>query len=391
MRTGRPWPKVLVAVAAAALLAGVAWLVWGARAPAAAPAGGPAGATPPPLEFRASELVSPRQEALEDVVEFSGPLVAPGTAVVRARAAGTLRAWRVTEGARVRAGQMLGHVDMPELDHRLAERTAALDSARAAVAQADRVHAQNEHLASQRFVSPAALDASRTALEAARAQLAAAEASVATGRASLRDAALVAPISGIVARRQVVDGEKLSPEQPLMTIVDLAVLELAGVVGTHEVGRLAPGMPVEVAVEGLGQSLTGRIARIAPMAEPGTRAIGVAVSLPNAGERLRAGMYALARVRLADALPRLTLPSSAVFEVSGEPQVWVLHDGRLLRRSVTIGRRDAARGRVEVLAGLAPEARVLAMRYDNLREGAAARVVEPPGAAGPASAPAPAR
>jgi RND family efflux transporter MFP subunit len=326
------------------------------------------------LEFQPAELVSMRQEVLEDVIEFSGPLVAPGTATVRARAGGTLLGWQVQEGSRVRAGQVLGRVDLPDLSNRVAERVAALESARVALAQAERVHAQNENLAAQRFISPAAVDGSRTALEAARAQLAAAEATLATGRASLRDASLVAPIGGIVAKRQVIDGEKLSPEQALMTIVDLATLELAGTVGTHEVPRLSPGLAVEVSVEGLDRMVRGRIARIAPAAEPGTRAIGVTVRLDNPGERLRAGAYALARVRLADAAPRWTLPATALLQVAGEHQVWVLADGRLLRRSVQTGRRDDGRGRVEILGGLTREARVLAMRYDNLREGAAARV-----------------
>ena len=352
------------------------WLTEGARGLAGLRAPAAASAPEAPLEFRGAELVSMRQEVLEDEVEFSGPLVAPGTAVVRARAAGTLLGWQVQEGSRVRVGQLLGRVDLPDLNNRVAERSAALESARVALAQAERVHAQNENLAAQRFISAAALDGSRTALEAARAQLAAAEASLATGRSSLRDAALVAPIGGIVARRQVVDGEKLSPEQALMTIVDLSVLELAGVVGTHQVGRLAPGMPEEVRVEGVDKPLRGVIARIAPSADPGTRAIGATVSLPNPGERLRAGPYAVARVRLVDAAPRWTLPATALSVQAGEPQVWVLQDGRLLRRSVQTGRRDERRGRVEILSGLEPDARVLALRYDNLREGAAARVAD---------------
>jgi membrane fusion protein (multidrug efflux system) len=95
----------------------------------------------------------------------------------------------------------------------------------------------------------------------------------------------VAPIAGIVAKRHVVPGEKVSAEQQVLTIVDLARLELAGAVGTHEVARLAPGMPVQVQVEGVDQPVAGRIARIAPAAEPGTRSIGVTIELPNPKER----------------------------------------------------------------------------------------------------------
>ena len=66
--------------------------------------------------------------------------------------------------------------------------------------------------------------------------------------------------------------------------------------GTHEVSRLQPGMPVQVRVEGMPAPVTGAVARIAPAAEPGTRSIGVTIALPNPKETLRAGQYALARV-----------------------------------------------------------------------------------------------
>ena len=196
-----------------------------------------------------------------------------------------------------------------------------------------------------------------------------------TTRVGLREAALVAPIGGIVARRHVVPGEKVSIEQTLLTIVDLRRLELAGLVGTHEVGRLQPGMPVQVRVEGMATPVTGQLARIAPMAEPGTRSIGVTIGLDNPKETLRAGQYALARVELADDARRLTVPLAAVGNTSGQEHVWVIADGALLRRAITTGRRDAAHGRVEVLTGLSAEAQVLAARFDNLREGHKAVVV----------------
>jgi len=54
--------------------------------------------------------------------------------------------------------------------------------------------------------------------------------------------------------------------------------------------------------------------------------------------------------------------------------VWVIAGGALLRRAVTLGRRDEAKGRVEVLSGLADDAQVLGVRFDSLREGAKAVV-----------------
>jgi RND family efflux transporter MFP subunit len=392
MKNSRKWAA---GCAAAALAVAGGTMVWrGAAAPtasvAAAPspssaapaadaaprtAGGlPAADDAPALEFAAREVVRPVRQRLDQVLEFSGPLVAPQTAVLRAKAGGTLLALGVAEGDRVRAGQVLGRIDMAEAQSRAAERAAQLGAARSALAQAERSHAGNERLAAQGFISPIALEASRTALASAQSAVEAAQAALDTTRAALRDAQLLAPIAGIVSRRQALPGEKVSPEQPLLTLVDLGRLELAAQVGTHQVARLAVGLPVQLQVEGLAQPLAGRVARIAPAAEPGTRAIGVTVALDNPGERLRAGQYALGRVTLADDTERLVLPATAVQAASAEPYVWVIEDGRLARRSIVLGRRDDAAGLLEVRSGLAPQAQVLGARFDNLREGRLARV-----------------
>jgi RND family efflux transporter MFP subunit len=327
------------------------------------------------LEFAPREVVQPQMARMPGSVEFSGPLVAPQTALVRAKAGGALLSLNVTEGSRVQAGQLLGRIEMAEMDGRLAERGALIESARASLAQAERSHTNNERLAQQQFISPTALDMSRSTLDGARAQLAAAQAALATARAGLRDGSLVAPIAGIVAKRHVLPGERLSPEQQVLSIVDLRQLELAGTVGTHEVSRLSAGMPVQVTVEGLPESVPGRIARIAPSAEPGTRAIGVTIALVNPKEALRAGQYAMVRAVLADDTERLTLPDAAVTNTSGQDHVWVIDGGVLARRAVMLGRRDAAAGRVEVLQGVQPDSVVLAARFENLREGAKALVV----------------
>jgi membrane fusion protein, multidrug efflux system len=353
-----------------------------AKGPAAA-------ASAPPLEFRAQEIVRPARVALPQLIEFSGPLVAPNTAIVRAKAAGTLLSLTVEEGARVAAGQALGRIDIADIASRIAERNAMVESARAALAQAERTHASNVSLAAQGFISPMAADSSRAALDTARAALAAAQASAETTKVTLRDSTLVAPIAGIVAKRYVVPGEKVSMEQQLLTIVDLGRLELAGMVGTHEVSRLTPGMAVRVKVEGLATPVQGKLARIAPAAEVGTRSIGVTVEVANPREALRAGQYAIAGVEIADPQPRLVVPVTAVGSTAGQDHVWLIESGTLMRRAVTLGRRDDAGGRVEVLGGIPADAQVLALRFDNLREGTRASVVaDVPAVASSASGPA---
>lgn len=327
------------------------------------------------LEFVPSEVVKPVLTSMPAQIEFSGPLVAPGTVVVRAKSTGTLVNLSVAEGSRVKAGQNLGQLDLEELRYRIAERSATLESARAQFDQAERQFKANQGLADQKFIASTALDTSRASLEAARAQVSAAKAQLDTAQVTLRQAALVAPISGVVSKRHALPGEKLAPEQQILSIVDLSRLELAGLVGTHEVSRLKPGMPVQIKVEGSDRPVEARISRIAPAAEPGTRSIGVTLELANPKEEFRAGQYAVARVELPDDAQRLTVPQAAVSSNAGQEQVWMIENGALLRRIVTTGRSDAREGRVEVLQGLTPAAQVLAARFDNLREGAKASVV----------------
>jgi RND family efflux transporter MFP subunit len=212
-----------------------------------------------------------------------------------------------------------------------------------------------------------------------------AQAQLATSRLGVREAMLAVPIGGIVGKRHVVPGEKVSAEQQIVTVVDLSTLELAGSVGTHEVSLLQAGQAAAVRVEGSTAIVHGRIDRIAPSAEAGTRAIGVVVVLENKGERFRAGQYAQARVEIADPVERLTVPAGAVAQASGQDFVWTVEKGALVRRIVVTGRRDPVSGRIEVRSGLAADAHVLAVRFDNLKEGAPAKVVAERGAG--ASAP----
>ena len=78
---------------------------------------------------------------------------------------------------------------------------------------------------------------------------------------------------------------------------------------------------------------------------------------------------------LVDSTQRMTLPLSAVSNVSGQSQVWLIENGALLRRIISTGRRDQREGRIEVLRGLNESDQVLAARFDNLREGAKALVL----------------
>ena len=365
----KQWWVVGGVAALVLVVGGAAWAMFGNKGAAPKKDGDKA------LQFQAAELTKPTLASMPDRIEFSGPLVAPGTVTIKAKAAGTLVSLAVGEGSRVQAGQVLGQLDLEELRYRVAERNASVESARAQFDQAERQYKTNEALASKNFIAPTALDTSRAAMETAKAQWQAAKAQLDTMQVTMRQAALVAPISGVIAKRLTLPGEKVAAEQALLTIVDLSKLELAGLVGTHEVGRLQPGMPVQVLVEGDNQPVEAHISRISPAAEPGTRSIGVVLALNNPKERFRAGQYGVAKVELPDDAQRLTVPLTAITGSAGQEQIWLIDKGALVRRLVTTGRHDERNGRVEVLKGLDDKAQVLASRFDNLREGAKVEIV----------------
>jgi RND family efflux transporter MFP subunit len=216
------------------------------------------------------------------------------------------------------------------------------------------------------------------------------EAQVQLARNALKDAGAIAPLSGVIARRHVQPGEKVAIEAPLVTVVDLKDLEMQALVPAIDVPELKIGMPVELSVDGFGERrFTGRVERINPSTEPGTRAILVYVALPNNDAALKTGMFSTGRIALASSAPALTLPATAVRTEAGQAFVWVIDNGKLSRRIVTLGRRDPANGLVEVKTALPPSLPVLAARFDNLKEGAPALVKAPTSSQNATSAPKP--
>src|SRR5262249_41675647 len=155
---------------------------------------------------------------------------------------------------------------------------------------------------------------------------------------ALKDAVAVSPLAGIVAKRHVQPGEKVAIEAPLVTVVDLKDLEVQALVPAIDVPELRIGMPVEFSVDGFGERrFAGRVEPTTPSAEPGTRALLIYVGLPNADTTLKSGMFATGRIALAASAPAPTLPDTAVRMEAGQAFVWVIDNGKLSRRIVTLG------------------------------------------------------
>jgi RND family efflux transporter MFP subunit len=344
------------------------------------------GGPPVVLEFSPGDLTRVEPLPLSRWLPVSGTVQPVRQATVKAKVSGDVRQITVREGETVRAGQQLARIDTADLEAKLLERLGALESAKAQLAMAAKTQATNQALLKQSFISQNAYDNSESSHGVFQGSVKSAEAQVQLARNALRDAVATSPLAGQVAKRHVQPGEKVGFDSPLVTVVDLTEMELQAAVPAVDVPELTIGKAVELTIDGFGERrFSGRVERINPSAEPGTRAILVYVGIPNADGALRGGMFATGRVALAASEPVATLPATAVRTDGGQTFVWTVEGGKLVKRGVVTGRRDDAAGRIEVKTALAPGVPVLAARFDNLKDGAPAIVKAP--AAVPASAP----
>jgi RND family efflux transporter MFP subunit len=336
---------------------------------------GPEVKAPPTLEFGAGELASVESKAMPRWLPVSGTMQPVRQATVKAKVSGDVRQITVREGDSVQAGQMLVRVDTADLDARVLERQGQLQSAHAQLALAEKTNAMNQKLLKQNFISQNASDNAESSLEVAKGNLQAAQAQLRVAQNALKDSVATAPLSGIVAKRHVQPGEKVAFDSPLVTVVDLKDMELQAAVPSSDIPELKPGMTVDLAVDGFtDRKFTGRIERINPSTEAGTRAILVFVGIPNEAQALRGGMFATGRIALAAGAPVPTLPATAVRTEAGQSYIWTIQGGKLAKKTVLIGRRDDDAGRVELKTALPADTPVLAAKFDNLKEGAPALV-----------------
>jgi RND family efflux transporter MFP subunit len=307
----------------------------------------------------------------------NGNLDARSQAVVKAKQAVDIVSISVREGDPVRAGQRLAQLDTADLKARLSEKLSARDSAKAQFDLAEKNRSTNRTLLEKHFISQNAFDSTDSAFKANRASLEAAEAEVQLAQIALDQTSVTAPVAGIVAKRYLKVGEKASVDAPLFTIVDLDSLELDALVPAAEVAQLRRGQSAALSVDGFpGKTFEAVLDRISPATEPGTRSILVFFSVRNPDHVLKSGMFAEGMLDLGQSAPVPALPATAIQIDGGQSVVWSIEANALTRRPVQLGHRDTQAGLVEVTNGLPGTVPVLATKFDNLREGQPAIIVD---------------
>ncbi len=369
--------KIVLIVAVLLVLAAAsgAWLVLRGRAVAVEKdAKPPAG----PMELAAADIATVELRALSRRLPLSGTLTPLVQATVKSRVSGDVLDVQVREGQAVEKGQVLARIDIRNLGAQFEAQRAALDKARADLALAKVNRDSNAKMLEQKFISQNAFDSAQSAYDAAAASVKVAEAQARVAQISVDDAVVRAPIRGIVSQRMVQPGEKVSPDSPLLAIVDLSRLELEAPAPASEIPAVKIGQIAQVRVGGYGdRAFEARVERINPATDAGTRSIKLYLSVDNADSALRGGMFAQGELVLDQSAPSPTVPSAAIRSDAGVTYVLAIDNGKLVRRAVTLGLKTDDASFVEVREGLAVGTSVLAAKIDALQDGAAVTLAKP--------------
>lgn len=370
-RVGRFGLSGKIAAIMVVVLLGVLWIATSHRGmakPADAAAAGPA-----PLELAPADVAAVTMSQLSRSLPVSGSLSPLVQTTVKSKVAGDVMELTVREGQAVKQGEVLARIDTRYLKATLESQQAALEKARADLALAKLNRDNSEAMLKEHFISQNAYDSAASTYAADIANVKAAAAQVDLARLAWEDAVVRAPFAGSIVQRLVQPGERIDVEGSIVSLVDLSQMEFQALAPASEVPSIHVGQIAHFKVGGFGERLfDGRVERINPMTEQGSRSITIYLSVPNPDGVLHGGMFAQGNLVLDKTEPTPAIPAAAVRSDAGVPYVLVFADGKISRRPVTLGLSSEDLGSVEVRDGLKPGEQVLLAKLDDFKEGMAA-------------------
>jgi RND family efflux transporter MFP subunit len=378
------------AVAAAVLLALAGWLAttWLA---------------PPTVRTVAARATA--GDAAGSVLDASGYVTARRQATVSAKITGKVTEVLIEEGMRVEEGAVLARLDDTEARAQLALARAQLSVAtsqegeiQALLAQAENDYARSQELYNRQLVSAQSIDAARAQRDMLRARLVANTEQVRAARESVRVAevqlsntVIRAPFGGVVVTKSAQPGEMISPisagggftRTGIGTIVDMDSLEIQVDVNESFINRVAAEQPVEATLNAYPDwKIPGSVIAIIPTADRSKATVKVRIAIRAKDARIVPDMGV--RVAFLDprpaaparTTPAVLVPAEAVRAEGAESVVFVVADGRAVRRPVTPGKSVGTER--ELLAGVQAGERVVIAPPPALADGARVRVAETP-------------
>ena len=377
------WKTPVIAAVVLALGAG-GWYATRPKAPppkVAAAHGGDGKPKVEAYELSKGDVVAVEARALSINLPLSGSLAPLAQATVKSKASGVVLDAGLREGMSVAAGQVLARLDAADQSARVAQQQAMLDEANARLALAVKNNQNSQALLKQNYISQNSYDTTQNSVALAQASVKAAQAQLQLARNALADTQIHSPMAGVISKRHVQAGEKLSPDMPVFTIVNLQQLTLEAQVPASEIPRVKVGQDVQFKVDGFqGRVFNGKVARINPTAEAGSRSMLVYISVNNSDNALSGGMFAKGGITTQKSAVMPIIPLAALRKEKEADVVYKIEGGKIVSQPVKLGLRNDDEGTVEVTDGLAGGARVVVGKLEGVKPGVKVRMAGEPAA-----------
>ena len=312
-----------------------------------------------------------------------GNLQANYEAPIYARTTGYLKRWRVDIGTRVKAGQVLGEIEAPEVDQQLRQAEAGLASAAANLKIAQITAERWRNLRDTDSVSKQDADEKVSQAAATEAQVRAARANVQRLRDLSGFEKVIAPFDGVVTARhtdvgQLINaGSETGPE--LFTVADVRQLRLYVRVPQTYAVAMQPGIAAELQFpERPGKSYTGKLDRTSSAIDAASRTLLAQLIIDNSNGELLPGAYAEVHFKLpaAGAGRSFKLPANVLlFRGDGLHVATVGAHEHVVLKAVELGRDYGSE--IEIVHGLERGDNVILSPPDSLTDGSAVRVSNP--------------
>jgi RND family efflux transporter MFP subunit len=278
---------------------------------------------------------------------------------LHAKVSGYVKEMKVDIGDRVKAGQLLAVLEVPELreelDHALAaHRRAQAEYRDAHLAYTRLVAVNQDH---PNLIAQQDLDSAEARDATAAGTVAATKADVDKDQTLVAYTRLTAPFAGVITKRYADPGSLIqagttsnTQAMPLVRVSDNTLLRLDFPVSVDYVPGIRLGAPVSVRVDSLGgRTFEGKIARFSDKVDDSTRTMVVEMELPNPSLELVPGMYATVMLKVDQRPHALAIPIEAV-PAGGTSVLLVNGSHEVEERAVKLGIETSAR--YEVLVGL---------------------------------------
>ncbi|HET6545312.1 MAG TPA: efflux RND transporter periplasmic adaptor subunit [Rhodanobacteraceae bacterium] len=257
------------------------------------------------------EVAVVARQAVNASYSGTATLEAQGEADVVAKTSGILQKLLTEEGQHVEEGQLLARLDDASARNGLAQAQATLRKYQAKFDRAER--AVKTHL-----IPKDEYDQDKFDLQTQRAVTEGAELELSYTR-------IVAPISGVIARRMVKPGNLVQANATVFHIVDMDPLLAVLNVPERDLNTLKPGQPVHMSADALpGRDFEGKVSRIAPVVDAASGTFRVTCEFSDTTHALRPGMFGRIEIRYDERLDALTIPRAALIDEDGEISVFVV-------------------------------------------------------------------